>query len=150
MSDGRFSPAVPLQPVVDNNSGERSEVIPLQARGGSWGAFVFGGVWALCNGVWFGALSFLALIPPFMPHRYPTLNIALSLVGQGVWLYLIVRGRSLAWAHKRWASFEEFDKVQRTWTKIAKVVLVVGLVLSVVGTVVFLMMMYKALSRMNG
>lgn len=150
MTNDRFSPYIPPPPVIENNSGERSGVIPPEAKGGSWGAFVFGGIWALSNGVWFGALSFLAVLSPFIPQRYPTLNVVLSLVGQGVWLYLIARGRSLAWAHKRWASYEEFDAAQRTWTKVAKVVFFVGLVLSVVAAVVFWMMLSKGLSRMNG
>lgn len=150
MTDSRSRSETQTQPVIDNNSGERSGVIPQQARGASIGALLLGGVWALGNGVWFGALSFLAILSPFIPQRYPTLNTVLSLVGLGVWIYLIVCGRSLAWTHKRWASYEEFDKVQRIWAKVGQVILIVGLVLMVVGAVVFLMMLNKGLSRMNG
>lgn len=153
MTVDRFSPeyhSKPVQAVIENNSGERSGVVPLQARGASMGALLFGGIWALGNRVWFGALSFLAVISPFIAERYPTINILFSLVGLVTWCYLIAYGRSLAWTHKRWDSYEEFDKVQRTWAKVGQVMLIVGLVLMVVGGVVFIMMLGKGLSRMNG
>ncbi|WP_206213442.1 hypothetical protein, partial [Pseudomonas viridiflava] len=74
-------------PDIANTSGNPMRTVPLQARGGSWGAFVFGGVWALSNGVWFGALSFLAFMAPFMVQRYSALNTLATLLGIGVWLY---------------------------------------------------------------
>lgn len=135
---------------IANNSGRGSRAVPLQARGGSWGAFVFGGVWAVCNGVWFGVLSFLAVLAPLLAPRFTPLAALITLVGVGVWLYLAARGRSLAWAHKRWASYEAFHAVQHTWSKVARVVFVVGLVLSVILAVVFVMMLKEGLSAMKG
>lgn len=141
---------IPTEPDIANTSGNRSRVIPPQARGGSWGAFVFGGVWALCNGVWFGVLSFLAFMAPFMVDRLTALNTVATLLGIGVWLYLAARGRSLAWGHKRWASYEQFHGVQRIWSKVAKVVFAVVLTLSVVFAVAFWMMLKEGLSAMKG
>ena len=135
---------------IANNSGTRSRAVPLSARGGSWGAFVFGGVWALCNGVWFGALSFLAVLTPLLAPRLTPFAALVTLFGTGVWLYLAARGRSLAWAHKRWASYEAFDATQRTWSKVAKLVFAGGLVVSGILAVAFWMMLKEGLSAMKG
>ncbi len=137
-------------PDIANTSGNPMRTVPPQARGGSWGAFVFGGVWALSNGVWFGALSFLAFMAPFMVQRYSALNTLATLLGIGVWLYITARGRTLAWRHKRWASYAHFHAVQRRWSKVAKVVFGVTLLLSTAFAVAFWLMLSVALTAMKG
>ncbi len=137
------------EPYVANTSGDRSRAIPLQAQGGSWGAFVFGGLWALCNGVWFGALSFLTLLAPLTLDSFPRLSWLAMSIGFLVWGYLTVSGRHLAWTHKRWASYQQFRDTQRAWSVAAKVVFGVSLI-----PVVFMaglwMLLGQGLSHMNG
>jgi hypothetical protein len=82
--------------------------------------------------------------------RITPLVALITLFGVGVWLYLAARGRSLAWAHKRWSSLEVFQATQRTWSKVAKVVFAVGLVLSVILAGLFWIMLKEGLSAMKG
>ncbi len=137
-------------PEITNTSGNPMRTVPPQARGGSWGAFVFGGIWALSNRVWFGALSFLAFMAPFMFERYNVFNTSATLLGVGVWLYLTARGRTLAWRHKRWASYEHFHATQVRWSKAAKIVFAITLVLATAFAVAFWLMLSAGLSAMKG
>ncbi|SFU65077.1 hypothetical protein SAMN05216552_1006233 [Pseudoduganella namucuonensis] len=87
-------------PDSENTSGMGSgAVIPPGVKGWSWGAFLWNWIWAIGNKTWIGLL---ALIP---------------YVGFIVGIYLGFKGRELAWRNKRWDSLEEFNRVQRKWTK---------------------------------
>lgn len=140
-------PARSAEPYVANTSGDSSRAVPLQAQGGSWGAFVFGGIWALSNRLWFGALCFLPLLVLLDFPR--AVNAVLVLVGGATWGYLTLFGRQLAWTKKRWDSYEHFRDVQKAWSAVAKIVFVVGAVL---GGSVFLLfaVLSQGLSHMNG
>jgi hypothetical protein len=83
----------------ENTSGQGVEAsIPRELGRWCWGAFLWGGLWALGNKMWwFFALS---LIPG---------------VGLILRVYLAIHGQELAWRHKRWASVEHFHSVQRMW-----------------------------------
>jgi hypothetical protein len=103
-----FVADMPLR--LENNSGQgRGVTLPPGVAGWSWGAFLLNWIWALANSTWIGLL---AIIP---------------YVGFIVAIYLGVKGRELAWCNKRWASVEEFDRVQKSWSKWG-VILVFGMI----------------------
>jgi Tfp pilus assembly major pilin PilA len=78
--------------------------IPDGVRGWSWGAFLLNWIWAIGNKTWIGLL---ALIP---------------YVGLIMAIVLGIKGREWAWKNKEWASLEEFNRVQRQWSKWAVIV----------------------------
>ena len=75
--------------------------IPAGVAGWSWGAFVFGWFWAVCNKTWIGLL---ALVP-----------------GIGFIMHMVLgfKGREWAWQNDHWDSVEHFQKVQRRWSILA-------------------------------
>ena len=68
-------------------------------RGWCWGAFFLTWIWAIRHRVWIGLLAFV-----------PYLNILVA-------LYLGAKGRELAWTKGKWESVEQFNRVQRSWTR---------------------------------
>lgn len=95
-----------------NNSGGGSRIeLPPGIKGWSWGAFLWNWIWSPFNRVWIGLL---ALVP---------------YIGFLVAIYLGIKGRELAWRHKRWDSIEHFNRVQRSWSKWGLIIVlgVVGL-----------------------
>ncbi len=92
-------------------------MVPSEIRGGfNWGAFLLNWIWSIGNtSCGFAVLSFvLALIP---------------LVNLGWAIYLGIKGNELAWQSKRWNDVEHFRRTQRTWTRVALALLVVGILL---------------------
>jgi hypothetical protein len=90
-----------------NNSGGGSAIeVPPGIKGWSWGAFFWSWIWAPFNRTWIGLL---ALVP---------------YIGLIVAIYLGVKGRELAWRNKRWDSLEQFNRVQRSWSKWALIIFV--------------------------
>ena len=75
------------------------KAIPDGVRGWSWGAFLLSWIWSIGNKTWIGLL---ALIP---------------YVGLIVAIILGFKGREWAWKNKNWASLDEFNRVQRQWSK---------------------------------
>jgi hypothetical protein len=95
-------------------SSQRNHVpIPPGVNGWSWGAFVFGWFWAVCNKTWIGLL---ALLP-----------------GIGFVMHIILgfKGREWAWQNDHWESVEHFQKVQRRWSQWAIGIVLVMICLSV-------------------
>jgi zinc-ribbon domain len=92
-------------------SNHRNQIlIPPGIDGWSWGAFIFGWFWAVCNKTWIGLL---ALLP-----------------GVGFIMHIILgfKGREWAWQNDQWDSVEHFQKVQRRWSQwgIGIVILCIG------------------------
>jgi zinc-ribbon domain len=83
--------------------------IPEGVIGWSWGAFIFGWFWAICNKTWIGLLT---LVP-----------------GIGFIMHIILgfKGREWAWQNDNWESVEHFKRVQKRWSQVA-----LGLVLLVI------------------
>jgi len=72
--------------------------IEQQIRRWNWGAFLFGAIWGLSNGVWVSLLSFV-----------PIVNLVFM-------FYLGARGNELAWKAGFWDSVSSFHKTQRRWS----------------------------------
>ncbi len=103
---------------------QRNQVrIPPGVKGWSWGAFVFGWFWAVCNKTWIGLL---ALLP-----------------GIGFVMHIILgfKGREWAWQNDQWDSVEHFQKVQRRWSLWA-----IGIVLVFIG--LFVLMIFVSTSSL--
>jgi zinc-ribbon domain len=92
-------------------SPQRNQVaIPPGVEGWSWGAFIFGWFWAVCNKTWIGLL---ALVP-----------------GLGFIMHIILgfKGREWAWQNDQWDNLEHFQRVQRRWSQWG-----IGIVLGIIG-----------------
>jgi len=83
---------------VENTSGQgRSAMVPPEVRGWSWGAFLLTWIWGVGNNTFIALLMFVPLVNFVMPF------------------VLGAKGKTWAWRNKRWASIEEFQRVQRIW-----------------------------------
>ena len=101
--------------VFENTSGAgKAAVVPPQIKRWNWGAFFFGGIWALGNSVWIGLLGFVPLV-----------NIVMSVV-------LGIKGNEWAWRKKRWPSVENFLQTQKHWTGAAAALVAATLVLGTI------------------
>ena len=83
--------------------------IPASARGLSWGGFFLNWIWGIYHRTW---LALLALLP--------VANLIVP-------IWLLFKGRELAWQNRRWKSVEHFNRVQRIW--------------GIVGTTLFVLVM---------
>jgi len=95
--------------------------IPPGVEGWSWGAFIFGWFWAVCNKTWIGLL---ALLP-----------------GVGFVMHIILgfKGREWAWQNDHWDSVEHFQKVQRRWSQWA-----ISIMLAIIGLFVLMLMLMSS------
>lgn len=93
------SAALKREPAFETNSsgGGANAYVPDEVRGLSWGGFLMNWIWGLFNGTFIA----LATLLPF--------------VGFFVCIYLLFKGRELAWRNRRWDSIEHFNRVQRRW-----------------------------------
>ena len=83
-----------------NTSGQgRAAAVPPDIDRWNWGAFLLSWIWGIGNNT---VLALLALVP--------VVNIAMPFV-------LGARGSAWAWRNRRWASVEEFQRVQRHWAR---------------------------------
>lgn len=93
-----------------NNSGmgKDSPVLDIVAKRFNWGAFFFSWIWGLGN------RSYITLIifPVAILDIIPILGIILQL---GCMIWFGINGNKWAWQNKKWASVEEFHKVQKKW-----------------------------------
>ncbi len=100
-----------------NTSGQGSgAAIPDEVKGWSWGAFLLGWIWGIGNNTY---RSFIMFIP---------------IVGIVMWIMLGIYGRQWAWQNKRWSSIEEFNKVQRKWSTVAVVWVIVVFLFGVISS----------------
>lgn len=98
---------------TSNNGGNNSDysdshICPESAKGWSWGAFVFGWIWGICNKVYWTLL----LIPlEFIPIIGPIIGF--------VFLFILgVKGKEMAWKNGNWQieNVEKFISLQRKWS----------------------------------
>ncbi|MNS61072.1 hypothetical protein D3C72_940880 [compost metagenome] len=83
-----------------NTSGQgKMASVPEGITGWSWGGFLLAPIWAIGNKTWLGLLACI-----------PLLNLVIPIV-------LGLNGKKWAWQNKRWESIEEFNRVQKLWTK---------------------------------
>jgi hypothetical protein len=96
----------------NNTSGMgKGHPLPPGVAGWSWGALFWNWIWAIGNKTWIGVLA-------FVPY-----------IGFIVAIVLGIKGREWAWQNKRWDSVEHFQRVQRSWSVWAGIVMIVCLLL---------------------
>jgi hypothetical protein len=101
---------------MENTSGQgKSAVVPPEIDKWNWGAFMLNIIWGLGNGTY---ISLLCLLP--------IANVVMPFI-------LGAKGSRWAWQNKKWDSVEHFQRVQRSWTKWAVIMLVAILALVIVG-----------------
>ncbi|MFL0801014.1 MAG: hypothetical protein K6L80_11225 [Agarilytica sp.] len=99
----------------DNNSGMKQDVFPEGVKGWSWGAFLLNWIWAISNKSYIGLLA----IVPYIGFIFT--------------IYLGIKGREMAWKNKRWESLDHFNRVQRSWSKWALILVGGMMALAVIG-----------------
>ena len=92
-------------PNAQNAPVTSADVLPPGIKGWSWGAFLLNWIWAIGNRVWLGLLCLV-----------PYVGFIMAIV-------LGFKGREWAWKAKKWESVEHFNRVQRTWTKWALIII---------------------------
>jgi hypothetical protein len=85
---------------MENTSGQGSTAeVPAEIDKWNWGAFLLNWIWGLGNETLIALLMFVPLV-----------NIVMIFV-------LGAKGSAWAWRNRKWASVEEFQRVQRAWAK---------------------------------
>lgn len=90
-----------------------SSITPDEVKGLCWGGFFMPWIWGGFNGV---SITFLALPGMGILRRVlpRSLLVGVSLL---LSLFMLVKGRELAWQNKTWESVEHFNRIQRRWTQ---------------------------------
>ena len=115
----------------ENTSGMGSKaVVPPDLGDFSWGGFILTWIWGIGNNVWW---SFLVFVPYLGMLVMP-------------WV-LAFKGNDLAWRSKRWDSVEHFKRVQKTWTRVSIILLIISSFLIATALVAGLMMIAWGLSE---
>ncbi len=89
----------------------------------NWGAFVFGWLWGLFNGIYWPLVTLIPYIGWF--------------AGLIIAIVLGINGNKWAWEKKSWESVEHFQKTQHNWA-IAALVAGILIIISIISTIVFL------------
>lgn len=92
------------QPELENTPIYADE-IPSEIKGWNWGAFSFGWIWGVCNGVYWPLLLILGSLIPYVG----------ALISLGGLIALGINGNKWAWKAKSWSSIAEFKRVQHKW-----------------------------------
>ena len=109
--NGAMLPGSPDAPSAPAND------VPASAQGWCWGGFFLTWIWAIPNRTWAG---FPALVSTLVLARTPRpltgLTALLPLVYLAVSVWLLLKGRQLAWKNARWKDVDHFNRGQRRWT----------------------------------
>lgn len=79
--------------------------VPQEIKKWNWGAFFFGWLWGICNGLYWPLLMILV---SFIPYIGQVLAFAISIA-------LGIKGNEWAWKSKAWDGVEHFKRVQHKW-----------------------------------
>ena len=88
----------------------------------NWGAFIFGWLWAICNGIYW---PLFLIILNFIPYIG-------SIVSFGICIYLGIKGTEMAWNAKSWPSWESFKETQHKWAVAILWVLGISFILGII------------------
>lgn len=112
-----------------NNSGQGPQAVaPAEVLTGfNWGAFFLNWIWGLGNKTYIALLSLLAGFVPFIG----------GLIALGLIIWFGIKGNEWAWQNKKWESVDHFHSVQKTWATWGIVLFVLGIVLGILGALLF-------------
>ncbi len=91
--------------------------LPAGVAGWSWGAFFLNWIWAIGNSVWIGLLCLV-----------PYIGFIMAIV-------LGLKGREWAWKAKKWESVEEFNRVQKKWSKWGVIIVLLFFVIGILAAI---------------
>jgi hypothetical protein len=83
---------------------EQDEELPMELMRFNWGAFLFNWIWGVMNNKYVTLLYFVACLIP-----------VLGPIGISIWFG--ISGNKWAWQSRKWASIEEFNRVQTNWVR---------------------------------
>lgn len=107
---------------MENTSGQgKAVVVPAEVDRWNWGAFLLNWIWGIGNNTLIALLMFVPVVNMVMPF------------------ILGAKGSAWAWQNKRWASVDEFRRVQRNWA-------IWGLVIDLLVVVVFAAFIFGIMS----
>ena len=95
--------------------------LPDKLRGWNWGAFFFGWLWAVFNGIYWPVFVI------FFPPAFIVVNIVLG-----------VNGSEWSWKNRNWRDISHFVETQRLWAIWGTVLFITGLVLFVLAIAVLI------------
>lgn len=111
----------------NNNRGltQASNGEPDNLEKWNWGAFCFGWLWAVSNGIYWPLIAFI----PFLGLvAYPVICIILG-----------INGNRWAWEKRRWQSAEHFRRVQHNWALAALWIFLISFILSIMFVVIVIL-----------
>jgi hypothetical protein len=136
----------PVPPGSENyNYGAAAETnIERELNPWNWGAFFFGWLWGVFNGIYWPLLVLIYYVgwgAALIVDRNEPL-LLLSFIGWPAWLVvkivLGIKGSAWAWKGRYWKDFDHFKKVQKLWTMCALYTFIAIVVLSMLFSILFL------------
>lgn len=100
----------------------------------SWAAFLMPGIWGLFNGCWW---MLLVNIGFFLLAFVPILGIISGIASLITNIFFGINGTRWAWENKVWSSPQAFMQTQSTWNKVAIILFLVGILLTVLTVILF-------------
>lgn len=100
----------------------------------SWAAFLMSGIWGLFNGCWW---MLLVNIGYFLLAFVPILGIIAGIASLITNIFFGINGRRWAWQNRTWSSPQAFEQTQGTWDKVAIILFLVGILMTVLGVILF-------------
>lgn len=79
----------------------------MELKKWNWGAFFFGWIWGICNGVYW---PLILIITNFIPYVGWIISLCAG-------VYLGIKGTELAWKAKKWNSWYSFERIQTKWAQ---------------------------------
>lgn len=73
----------------------------------NWGAFFFGCIWGICNGIYW---PLILIFTSFIPYVGWVISLCAG-------VYLGINGTKLAWEAKLWNSWDSFARIQKKWAQ---------------------------------
>lgn len=128
-----YQPGANFDPTYSGQGGPNDHLgTPPNIHSFSWGGFVLGWLWGVCNGVyWSLVLLLIGLVSSIMPLVLNTdegfvISILCSVAGLIISIILGVKGNKLAWKSKRFNSIDHFVAVQKGWRTAGLIVFWIG------------------------
>lgn len=115
-----YAPQPPIIPEHGKTTNGHTDMDPENLHSFNFGAFIFGWLWGICNGVYIALLTLV-----------PAINLIMSIV-------LGVKGNEWAWEkQKSTTTPESFVQSQKRWSKAALIVLVISFALIILYILLF-------------
>lgn len=104
---------------------------PQNLKSFNWGALMLNWIWSIGNNTWIGLLVLLPLLANFIPTTNESIQL-FNIVSLVMSIVLGMYGNRWAWKNKKWKSVEHFQKTQKSWSKAAFTLIIIGLIIGVV------------------